>query len=271
MDSNTLALIIPAIQLQQIRCLDLTGGAPELHPDFRNLVRGVRQLEVEVIDRCNLTILSEPGQEDLASFLADEGVTIVASLPCYEMEAVDQQRGNGVHACSIAGLKQLNKLGYGLQGTGLVLNLVHNPAGASLPQPQLQLEKMYRQELQQRYGIYFNKLFTVTNMPIQRFARQLERLGMLEWYQSLLKDSHSDANLAAVMCKSLLSVDWRGYLFDCDFNQQLGLSRHGNIRHLKDLLLKPGIASLEGESIQVGEHCFGCTAGHGSSCLGALN
>ena len=267
MDSSNLSLIIPVIQLQQIRCLDLTGGAPELHPGFRDLVHEARQLGIEVIDRCNLTILSEPGQEDLARFLAIEGVTIVASLPCYGMDAVDQQRGKGVHTRSIAALRQLNKLGYGLQDTGLILNLVHNPAGASLPQPQPTLEAIYRREMKHRYGVYFNNLFTITNMPIHRFAHQLERTGMLKYYQCLLRESHSEANLTTVMCRDLLSVDWRGYLFDCDFNQQLNLPRYGYIRHLKDLLKHK---TIESEPIRVGEHCFGCTAGDGSSCSGAL-
>jgi radical SAM/Cys-rich protein len=249
-----------------IATLDLTGGAPELHPGFRELVRQARALGVAVLDRCNLTIFSEPGQEDLAAFLAQQGVTVVASMPCYLEDNVDRQRGQGVFERSIAGLRQLNALGYGREGSGLELNLVFNPQGPSLPPPQAPLEADYRRELADRYGVVFNHLYALANMPIQRFAAVLRQSGALEGYQQLLVDNHRDANLAAVMCRSLISVDWQGQLFDCDFNQQLGFSLPAP-RHLPDLLdWDPA-----GEPIAVASHCFGCTAGSGSSCGGALD
>jgi radical SAM/Cys-rich protein len=256
--------------------LDLTGGAPELHPGFRALVRQARALGVTVIDRCNLTILSEPGQQDLAAFLAEQGVRVVASLPCYLQDNVDRQRGSGVFARSIAGLRQLNALGYGLPGSGLELNLVFNPQGPSLPPPQQQLEADYRRELEARYGIRFNRLLALANMPIQRFAAVLRATGELERYQQLLRANHQEANLAAVMCRGLISVDWQGWLYDCDFNQMLDLQMPclrredgggvGSRRHLRDLLSW----DPAGAPITVAEHCFGCTAGAGSSCGGAL-
>lgn len=265
MDGATLALIPQVLAARGIASLDLTGGAPELHPGFRALVRQARALGAEVIDRCNLTILSEPGQEDLADFLAEQQVTVVASLPCYLEDNVDRQRGAGVFERSIAGLRQLNALGYGQEGSGLALNLVFNPQGPSLPPPQAQLEADYRRVLGERYGVVFNHLYALANMPIQRFAAVLHQSGALEGYQQLLVDSHRDANLASVMCRSLISVDWRGELFDCDFNQQLGMPLPAR-RHLRDLLTW----DPAGESIAVARHCFGCTAGSGSSCGGAL-
>lgn len=266
MDAANLALIPEVLAARGIGTLDLTGGAPELHPGFRELVRQARALGVAVLDRCNLTILSEPGQEDLAVFLAQQGVTVVASLPCYLEDNVDRQRGQGVFERSIAGLHQLNALGYGREGSGLELNLVFNPQGPNLPPPQAQLEADYRRELADRYGVVFNHLYALANMPIQRFAAVLRQSGALEGYQQLLVDNHRDANLAAVMCRSLISVDWRGVLFDCDFNQQLGLSLPLP-RHLRDLLQW----DPAGEPIAVAAHCFGCTAGSGSSCGGALS
>ena len=266
MDAANLALIPQVLAARGIATLDLTGGAPELHPGFRELVRQARALGVAVLDRCNLTILSEPGQEDLAAFLAQQGVTVVASLPCYLEDNVDRQRGQGVFERSIAGLRQLNALGYGREGSGLELNLVFNPQGPSLPPPQAPLEADYRRELADRYGVVFNHLYALSNMPIQRFAAVLRQSGALEGYQQLLVDNHRDANLAAVMCRSLISVDWQGQLFDCDFNQQLGFSLPAP-RHLPDLLdWDPA-----GEPIAVASHCFGCTAGSGSSCGGALD
>ena len=266
MDAGNLALIPQVLAARGIATLDLTGGAPELHPGFRELVRQARALGVAVLDRCNLTILSEPGQEDLAAFLAQQGVTVVASLPCYLEDNVDRQRGQGVFERSIAGLRQLNALGYGREGSGLELNLVFNPQGPSLPPPQAPLEADYRRELADRYGVVFNHLYALSNMPIQRFAAVLRQSGALEGYQQLLVNNHRDANLAAVMCRSLISVDWQGQLFDCDFNQQLGFSLPAP-RHLPDLLdWDPA-----GEPIAVASHCFGCTAGSGSSCGGALD
>lgn len=268
--AETLALVPEVLQARRIACLDLTGGAPELHPGFRGLVRQARQLGVTVIDRCNLTILSEPGQGDLAGFLAAEGVRVVASLPCYTAETVNRQRGAGVFERSIAGLRQLNGLGYGQPGSGLVLDLVYNPSGPRLPPPQLELEAAYRRELAERFGLRFNQLLTLTNMPIQRFADQLRRSGAYDDYLALLRRHHRDANLAAVMCRSLISVDWQGYLHDCDFNQMLGLpasGRNGARPHLRDLLHR----DPAGDAIAVAEHCHGCTAGAGSSCGGALS
>lgn len=266
MDAGNLALIPQVLAARGIATLDLTGGAPELHPGFRELVRQARALGVAVLDRCNLTIFSEPGQEDLAAFLAQQGVTVVASMPCYLEDNVDRQRGQGVFERSIAGLRQLNALGYGREGSGLELNLVFNPQGPSLPPPQAPLEADYRRELSDRYGVVFNHLYALANMPIQRFAAVLRQSGALEGYQQLLVDNHRDANLAAVMCRSLISVDWQGQLFDCDFNQQLGFSLPAP-RHLPDLLdWDPA-----GEPIAVASHCFGCTAGSGSSCGGALD
>ena len=266
MDPATLALIPRVLAARAIASLDLTGGAPELHPGFRELVRQARALGVAVIDRCNLTILGEPGQEDLADFLAQQGVTVVASLPCYLEDNVDRQRGAGVFERSIAGLRQLNALGFGRQGSGLELDLVFNPQGPSLPPPQARLEADYRRVLGQRYGVVFNHLYALANMPIQRFAAVLRQGDQLDAYQQLLIASHREANLERVMCRTLISVDWRGELFDCDFNQQLGLALP-QPRRLADLLeIDPA-----GDPIAVAHHCYGCTAGSGSSCGGALN
>jgi radical SAM/Cys-rich protein len=267
MDDDSLALIPEVIRVRGIRSLDLTGGAPELHQSFRELVLAARRLHVNVIDRCNLTILSEPGQEDLAEFLAANAVEVVASLPCYSAKNVDAQRGDGVFERSIAGLRQLNALGYGVPGTGRVLNLVYNPLGASLPPAQGPLEADYKRELFDHFGIVFNQLFALANMPIQRFGSTLISKGQFSTYMQLLRDSHSDANLPGVMCRSTVSVDWQGYLYDCDFNQQLGLALPlGKRPHLRDLLAQ----DLADRPIRVADHCYGCTAGQGSSCGGAL-
>jgi radical SAM/Cys-rich protein len=266
MDAATLALIPQVLAARQIATLDLTGGAPELHPGFRTLVAQARAQGVAVIDRCNLTILSEPGQHDLAAFLAAQGVRVVASLPCYLEDNVDRQRGHGVFTRSIAGLQQLNALGYGRPGSDLVLDLVFNPQGPSLPPPQQQLEAEYRRHLGETYGIEFNSLLALANMPIARFAAQLQRSGELEGYQQLLKRSHNPANLDQLMCRSLISVDWQGRLYDCDFNQMQGLTAAGAL-HVRDLIN----TDPQGHAIAVASHCFGCTAGSGSSCGGALS
>lgn len=272
MDTETLALIPKVLQVRGIGCLDLTGGAPELHPDFRDLVRKARAQGVEVIDRCNLTILNEPGQEDLAEFLAGQAVQVVASLPCYLEENVDRQRGDGVFERSIAGLRQLNALGYGQEGSPLQLHLVFNPQGPQLPPDQQQLERNYKRVLAERYGVVFDHLYALANMPIQRFASVLRASGELDNYRALLRGAHSSSNLEAVMCRSLISVDWRGSLHDCDFNQMLALGLHpeaqaGRRGQLSDLLrIDP-----QNDPIQVGEHCWGCTAGKGSSCGGSLH
>ena len=270
MDAGTMALIPQVLAARGIGTLDLTGGAPELHPGFRDLVRSARALGVKVIDRCNLTILFEPGQEGLAEFLAEHEVEVVASLPCYSVDNVDRQRGKGVFDKSIAALQRLNALGYGHEGSGRVLNLVYNPQGAVLPPPQPALEADYKRELGAHFGIVFNSLFALANMPIQRFGSMLISKGQFNGYIRLLKDNHRDANLAQVMCRALISVDWLGRLYDCDFNQQLDLPMGGGAeagpRHLRDLLQ----ADADGAPIRVAEHCYGCTAGNGSSCGGAL-
>ena len=267
MDRETMALIPQVLERQHLGTLDLTGGAPELHEGFRDLVRDARTLGTRVIDRCNLTILFEPGQEDLADFLAANQVDVVASLPCYSAANVDQQRGKGVFDKSIAALERLNALGYGAEGSDLRLNLVYNPLGPVLPPSQSQLEAAYKRELFEHFGIVFNQLFTLANMPIQRFGSTLISRGQFNDYMRLLKENYAAANLDNVMCRSLVSVDWQGYLYDCDFNQQLGLPLPGEGRpHLRDLLTD----DLKGRSIRVADHCFGCTAGQGSSCGGAL-
>ena len=249
--------------------LDLTGGAPELNPHFRHLVRRARAAGVRVIDRCNLTVLFEPGQETLAEFLASERVDIVASLPCYSEELVDRQRGKGVYDASVRAIRLLNGLGYGREGSGLSLDLVNNPQGAKLPPPQAALEADYKRVLGERFGITFNRLYTIANMPIQRFGSMLVSRGEFDAYMELLHGAHRPENLEAVMCRSTLSVDWQGYLYDCDFNQMLGLPLRvaGRSRsHLSDVLGR----DLDGTPIVVRDHCFGCTAGQGSSCAGAL-
>lgn len=251
------------------RTLDLTGGAPELNPHFRSLVVAARSRGVRVIDRCNLTILEEPGQEGLAEFLAAHGVEVVASMPCYLEDNVDRQRGKGTFDASIRGLQRLNALGYGQPGSGLSLNLVYNPQGASLPPAQEALEGDYKRHLAAHFGVVFNQLFTLANMPIQRFGSMLVSKGQFNSYMQLLRSAHRDDNLDSVMCRSLVSLDWQGYLYDCDFNQQLGLpigaSGKGRL-HLTDITA----AALEDRPIRVADHCFGCTAGQGSSCGGAL-
>ncbi len=269
MEGPTIDLVIEVLRERRIATLDLTGGAPELNTHFKRLVQSARALGVKVIDRCNLTILSEPGQEGLAGFLAAQGVEVVASLPCYSVANVDRQRGDGVFERSIAGLRALNALGYADEASGLVLNLVYNPQGASLPPPQKALEADYQRELGAHFGIRFNHLFALTNMPIQRFGSTLISKGGFESYMALLKSSYRADNLPTVMCNSMLSVDWQGDLYDCDFNQMLGLPArvNGSARaHLRDLLKH----DAAGESIRVADHCYGCTAGQGSSCGGAL-
>lgn len=270
MDAATVQLVLEVLKTRQLTTLDLTGGAPELNPHFRELVRGARALGVRVIDRCNLTILSEPGQEDLADFLAGEGVEITASLPCYSAANVDRQRGDGVFDRSIQALQTLNALGYGQPGSNLVLNLVYNPQGPSLPPPQGPLEEDYKRELQKHFGIRFNHLFALTNMPVQRFGSTLLSKGTFHDYMQLLKSAYRAENLGTVMCRTLISVDWQGDLHDCDFNQMLNLPAtlpNSQRPHLRDLLTQ----DTEGQPIHVANHCYGCTAGQGSSCGGALD
>jgi radical SAM/Cys-rich protein len=273
MSAEVIDVVLAFLTHGRVMTLDITGGAPELNPHFRRLVTAARALGVRVMDRCNLTILEEPGQEDLAEFLAGEQVEIVASMPCYLEDNVDRQRGKGVFEASIRGLKRLNALGYGREGSALVLNLVYNPQGPSLPPPQDALEADYKRVLGERYGIVFNRLFTLANMPIKRFGSMLMIKGEFERYLDTLRHAHADANLRTVMCRNLISVDWRGFVYDCDFNQMLDVpllrdpTDNGGARvHLKDLLA----AELENRPIRVAGHCYGCTAGQGSSCGGAL-
>ncbi len=262
--------VLDFLAASDVKILDITGGAPELHPEFRTIVEHARALGLHVIDRCNLTILEEPGHETLADFLAAQRVEITASLPCYTLELVDRQRGKGVYERSIAALKRLNALGYGKPDSGLVLNLVYNPQGPSLPPPQAALEADYKRILGERHGIGFNRLLTLANMPIARFGSMLISKGQFNSYMKLLKDSHREENLEAVMCRSLISVDWQGHVYDCDFNQMLGLplciADKPRVK-LSQLLGR----DLHGNRIVVRDHCFGCTAGQGSSCGGALN
>ncbi|MPZ56968.1 MAG: radical SAM/Cys-rich domain protein [Rhizobiales bacterium] len=261
--------VIAFIERERVFTLDITGGAPELNRHFRRMVVAARNVGVKVMDRCNLTILESPGQEDLADFLAAQHVVIIASMPCYLEDNVERQRGKGVFAGSIRGLQRLNALGYGHDGTGLELNLVYNPQGPSLPPPQEALEADYRRVLGEQYGIVFNRLYTLANMPIQRFGSTLISKGEFGRYLDLLQQAHMDANLGNVMCRDLISVDYRGYLYDCDFNQMLDmpLVRKGGARiYLSEL----NAGEIDGRPIRVAGHCFGCTAGQGSSCGGAL-
>jgi radical SAM/Cys-rich protein len=269
MGAEVIELVLAVLEQRRISTLDITGGAPELNRHFRALVRRARALGARVIDRCNLTILDVPGQEDLAEFLAAEQVEITASMPCYLEDNVDRQRGRGVFDASIHALKRLNALGYGISGSDLALNLVYNPQGPSLPPGQAELEADYKRVLGDQYGISFNRLFTLANMPIQRFGAILISKGEFDCYLALLHGAHRPENLDGVMCRNLISVDWRGRLYDCDFNQMLDLPAIGAKRrplHLSDLLTR----DIAGNAIQVAGHCYGCTAGQGSSCGGAL-
>jgi radical SAM/Cys-rich protein len=273
MSGEVIGNIETLLDTGRIKLLDLTGGAPELSPFFRRIVSFARARNVEVIDRCNLTVLFEPGQETLADFLAEQRVKITASLPCYLEDNVDKQRGDGVFQKSIEGIRTLNALGFGIDGSGLSLDLVYNPQGPSLPPPQQALEADYKRELGSRYGISFSHLFTITNMPIQRFGSTLISKGLFDPYMATLKEAHKAENLQSVMCKDLVSIDWQGFVYDCDFNQMLGLpiplpaDFNGPRLHVRDLIDRPLIDA----PIVVRDHCFGCTAGQGSSCGGALD
>jgi radical SAM/Cys-rich protein len=268
MDKKTVDLVLEFIRKHAVKALDLTGGAPELNPHFKYLVKEARSTGIKVIDRCNLTILGEPGFEDMSGFLAEQGVTITASLPCYSEHNVEKQRGKGVYSESIAALKTLNALGYG-SDSDKELNLVFNPDGLNLPPAQKGLEENYKKELLVQHDIVFNQLFTITNMPISRFGGMLLAKGLYHEYMAILRGSYREENLDTVMCRNLLSIDYQGDVYDCDFNQMLKmplLNEGKRKTHLANLIDR----DITNNPIVIGEHCFGCTAGQGSSCGGAL-
>lgn len=271
MAKATVDLVLDFIKKENIHTLDLTGGAPEMNPHFTYLVTQARAMDVTVIDRCNLVILEEPGFEGMAEFLATNKVVITASLPCYLEDNVDIQRGKGTFNTSLSALKKLNSLGFGQADSPLQLNLVFNPQGINLPPEQKALEKAYKEHLQANYGIVFNKLFALTNLPVQRFGSMLISKGLFNDYMQLLKDNYRQENLSGVMCRNTLSVDWQGFVYDCDFNQMLQLPLGANPAsktHLSELI---NTSSLLDSPITVRQHCYGCTAGQGSSCGGALD
>ncbi len=263
---ETMQAIIDWAARARIDSVDITGGAPEINPNFRRLVDAFIDIGAKVTSRCNLTVLLEPGQEDLATWYAARRVRLVCSLPCYSQSNVDAQRGKGVFSKSIAALRRLNAHGYG-HDDRLVLDLVYNPGGTTLPPPQAKLEQDYKQRLLDNFGIRFNKLLTLTNLPINRFAHYLDRSGQRETYQKLLVDNFNPDTVADLMCRHLLSVDWLGRVYDCDFNQMLDLPLAAR-RHR--YLWQIDADALVDSAIAVGNHCFGCTAGNGSSCGGAL-
>lgn len=269
MSQDTIDLVLDVLRKTNVTTLDLTGGAPELNVNFRYLAAEARKLNVHVIDRCNLTILSEPGQSDLAEFLAEHEIEVVASLPCYLEDNVDAQRGDGVYQRSMDGLRALNELGYAKVDSPLILNLVYNPVGPYLPPPQMQLEEDYHRELKTRFGVEFNTLFTITNMPISRFGSTLVSHKQFDDYMVLLRGAMKVENLESVMCRDIVSVDYQGFLYDCDFNQMLDIPLGGTTKkkHLRTLLEE----NINGAKIAVANHCYGCTAGQGSSCGGALD
>jgi radical SAM/Cys-rich protein len=273
MDEATVDMLLDFLSKQHIQTLDVTGGAPEMNPHFRKLLTEASAMGVQCIDRCNLTIIEQPGYDWVVPFLAEHRVAVVASLPCYLEDNVDAQRGSGVFKQSIDALKKLNQVGYGQPDSGLNIDLVYNPQGPSLPPGQVELQASYKAHLWDEFGLVFNQLFTVANMPIKRFGSTLLSHGQFDDYMTLLKDSYRSSNLDDVMCRDLISVDYQGYVYDCDFNQMLGLQlghggHAGNTRqHLSDLIH----VELENAPITIANHCYGCTAGQGSSCGGALN
>tara|TARA_A100001011_G_scaffold10415_2_gene11533 strand:- start:7706 stop:8518 length:813 start_codon:yes stop_codon:yes gene_type:complete len=270
MDRETINVVLDYLSIKEIDTLDLTGGSPEMNPYFCYLVEAASKMGVRVMDRCNPTILEEKGYEYLAEFLAKHEVIVIASMPCHSEQNVDRQRGNGVYRDSIAGLKKLNALGYGNPDSGLLLNLVYNPDAPVLPPPQEELKRDYRRILWAEHGIAFNELYVLANMPISRFGARLLAKGDYVEYMNLLRGSFSQENLETVMCRSLISVDYQGYVYDCDFNQMLLMPLIVSDKprtHLSELLK----IDLAGVDIATGEHCYGCTAGQGSSCSGALS
>ena len=267
MSRETAELCLQAVARTDIPTVDITGGAPELNPNFRWLVERARELGRHVIDRCNLSVLLLPSQSDLALFLAEHQVEVIASLPYYRAPQTDAQRGEGVFEKSIEGLKLLNGAGYGREGSGLVLNLVYNPVGAFLPPKQEAIEAQFRRELGTRHGIVFNHLYTITNMPISRFLEFLVESGNYDAYMERLANAFNPAAASGVMCRSMISIGWDGTLYDCDFNQMLDLPvGHSAPRHIRDF----DVALLASRQIVTGNHCYGCTAGAGSSCGGAV-
>ena len=278
MTRETIDRIVDWLAKTDIPTVDLTGGAPEMIPDFRHFIERVKELKPprHVIDRCNLTILLEHGYEDLVGFLAMRKVEMIASMPCYSAENVNAQRGDGVFEASIAALQLLNSLGYGIDPE-LPLHLVYNPVGAFLPPAQGEIEADYKREFKKHFGIVFNRLFTLSNLPIGRFAAYLRHNNELDQYMQLLIEAFNPATIEGLMCRNTMSIGWRGEVYDCDFNQQLGMQwvgsdgAHNESEKSKPLFLwdiDPG--SLEHREIMTGEHCFGCTAGAGSSCGGAI-
>ncbi len=268
MSYEIISLIPKVIEKYKIKTLDITGGAPEMHPEFRNLITTLSDKNIDIIDRCNLTIFFEDGFEDLPQFLAKNNVIVTASLPCYEKDNVELQRGYGVFDKSINALKILNDLGYGKQKDGLQLNLVFNPVNPILPPSQEILEEDYKRILFEKYNISFNNLYTITNMPINRYADSLNRENKLDSYYKLLKESFNKNNLENLMCKKTISVNWKGQIYDCDFNQQINLKGNKGPKTLSDLMSKSFKFDYE---VAVKEHCFACTAGAGSSCGGTLS
>ena len=269
MSHEILLEVLAFIKNNKIKMVDLTGGAPEMHPDFLYLIKTLNEMDVKVIDRCNLTILNESNYEHIAQSLADNQVEVVASMPCYLEENVNKQRGNGVFESSIKALKKLNQLGYGDKNSSLILNLVYNPQGASLSPDQIKLEKDYKQFLAEKYNIIFNQLFTITNVPVKRFGSMLISKNEFTPYMELLQNAHQPENLDGVMCRYQLSIDWQGYIYDCDFNQMLDLPLKDKEQKLHISHVSPD--DLYDKEIIVAGHCFACTAGKGSSCGGALS
>ena len=267
MSYEIISLIPKVIEKYKIKTLDITGGAPEMHPEFRNLITTLSDKNIDIIDRCNLTIFFEDGFEDLPQFLAKNNVIVTASLPCYEKDNVELQRGYGVFDKSINALKILNDLGYGKQKDGLQLNLVYNPVNPILPPSQEILEEDYKRILFEKYNISFNNLYTITNMPINRYADSLNRENKLDSYYKLLKENFNKNNLENLMCKKTISVNWQGQIYDCDFNQQINLKGNKGPKTLSDLMNKSFKFNY---GVAVNEHCFACTAGAGSSCGGTL-
>ena len=270
MDRKNIGYVLKLLEHPTVHTLDLTGGAPEMNPLFREVVTAAREMDIKVIDRCNLTILLEPGYEGTAEFLAEQGVQIVASLPCYLEDNVDGQRGKGVYQKSLQAMRLLNQLGYGQEGSDLTLTLVYNPVGPYLPPPQKSLEQDYKQFLSEEFDITFNQLFTITNMPIARFGSTLLSKGQFEEYMDLLKGSFSVANMQGLMCTNQLSIDWQGYVYDCDFNQMLNMNIRHPRKHEKLHISEVLKTRLQNIPVRIADHCYGCTAGQGSSCGGAL-